>query len=249
MVVAEEAVENRNFNPYKSHWLFSLGFEGLKYEVPFEFAGVEKTISPKDQELWGGRLGIGGELYLGAGFMTATKLEGYYVGTLFARRLNAGPDDEDEEFAFTKRTGQVYGFDLSQSLGYLFNMKTKNPIMDEWTYLTVEPFIEAGIGIARAYNRIHYDYNTGPADTDEGYRHTIEDELVNARFGGGINFTSNQGYFFFMKAYVNTFDITKRKNEIYTRENQQASQRDSFTEKDVKIDPITSYSIGGGYKF
>lgn len=136
-VMQIEVENDRDFNPYKSHWLVSFNFEGLKYEVPFEFAGARKSIKPRDQELWGGRLGIGGEVYLGAGFMTTTKLEGYYVGTLFARRLNAGPDDEDEDVAYTKRTGQVYGVDVSQSLGYLFNFKTKNPFLDEWAFLTV----------------------------------------------------------------------------------------------------------------
>ncbi len=246
-VLTVDTKESKRFNPRKSHWLTSFGFEGLHYETPYEFSGVEKSFQPSKSELWGGRIGIGGEIYLGAGLVTTTKVEGYYVGSLFARRLNAGPQDDDVEFAFTKRTGQVFGVDATQSIGFLFDLKTKHPIMGDWSYLTVQPYAEFGVGQASAYNRIVYDYDTGV--TDEGYRMRVEDQLLNVRVGGGINFTSNTGYFLYLKAHVNTFDITKRKTEEYTRPNGRASTTVSETEKDVKIDPVTTYAIGGGFKF
>lgn len=252
VITTEPDLEDRNFNPYKSHWLVSFGFEGLKYEVPFEFDGKRKNIEPRDQELYGGRIGFGGEMYLGAGLMTTTKVEGYYVGTLFARRLNAGPDDEDEEFAFTKTIGQVWGFDVSQSLSYLFDMKTKNPIMDEWTYLTVEPFIEAGVGVGWAFNRITYEYDLAGSCAecaDEAYKQVVEDSLINARIGAGFNLISSGGYFFYMKAHVNTFDIKERKIETFTKPDGQAGDDNSEKLKDVNIDPVITYAIGGGYKF
>lgn len=261
VITTEPDAKSRRFTPYKSHWLTSFGFEGLKYEIPYEiesvdyeFNGVKENFDERNQELWGGRIGVGGEMYLGAGFMTTTKLEGYYVGTLFSSTKNAGPDEEDEEFAFTKTTGQLWGFEVSQSISYLFDMKTKNPIMDEWAYLTVEPFVEAGIGIGWAFNRFVYEYDTGgpsecPTCVDEAYKQIIEDQLVNARISAGFNIISGSGYFFYMKGTVNSFDITERKVEIYKRENGQAGEDDSTTLKDVNIDPVISYAIGGGYKF
>jgi hypothetical protein len=242
--------EDRKFNPRKSHWLTSFGFETLKYEAPFSFTGAQKNFKPSSQDFWGGRFGVGGEIYLGAGFNTTTKVEAYYVGTLFSRVLNAGPNDEDEEFSYSKRTGQLYGVDVSQSIGFLFNMKTKNPIMDEWTYLTVEPYIEAGIGKAWAYNRVNYNYDTGPAPgSQEGYKASVEDELLNARIGGGVNFTSTSGYFLYLKATVNTFDIVSRKIKQYTRPNHATGTTIENTDKNAKMSAITTYALGGGYKF
>lgn len=250
VVTTEAPKEDRVFNPRKSHWLTSFGFEGLKYEAPFNFKGDQKNFKPSSQDFWGGRFGFGGEIYLGAGFNTTTKVEAYYVGTLFSRVLNAGPNDEDEEFSYSKRSGQLYGVDVSQSLGFLFNMKTKNPFLDEWTYLTVEPYVEAGIGKAWAYNRVNYNYDTGPAPgTQEGYKASVEDELLNARIGGGINFTSNTGYFLYLKATVNTFDITSRKIKEYTRPNHGTGSTVEKADNNAKINAITSYALGGGYKF
>ncbi len=76
--------------------------------------------------------------------------------------------------------------------------------MDEWTYLTVEPYIEAGAGVASAYNRIAYAYDLGTVN--EAYRQTMKDNLVNARIGAGINFTSTSGYFLYLRATHNRYD-------------------------------------------
>lgn len=238
-LIEREVKEDKDFNPRKGHFISGFSFEGMKYDVPFKFEGQKQNFSPKGLELWGGRILIGSEIYLGGGFNTTTKLEGYYLGTLFAR----AQEYKDIKFDFRKTTGQVYGIDLSQAIGYLFDMKTKNPILDEWAYLTVEPFIEAGIGKAYAYSRLNYSYQT---NISESYKHRINDDLVNARIGGGVNFTSNEGYFFFLKATVNKYDILKRKSEISSS---QASLNTSGTEKNVKIDPVTIFAIGGGYKF
>lgn len=248
VMTTEVPKEKRNFNPLESHWVTSYGFEGMKYDTDFNFDGEEKSFSPGEIELWGGRIGLGGEIYLGAGFLTTSKVEGYYNGTLFNRVLNAGPEDDDVEFAYSKITGQVYGIDISQSIGYIFDMKTYNPL-GEWTYLTIEPYVEVGVGRAWSYTKVNYNYNTG-ATTNEGYKKRSEDELVNARFGGGINFTANTGFFFYIKAHVNSFDITKRESEEYKRPDQAPTGTTTSTEStDAKIDPKTTYAIGGGYKF
>lgn len=252
--VETEVETEKKFNPRKSHWLFTFGFENSKYEVipekRFEFEG-RKDFKNDQKELWGGRLGFGGEIYLGAGFITRSIVEGYYMGTLFARVLNGGADAEDVEFAYTKETGQILGGDISQSLGWMFDLKTKNPFMDEMTYLTIEPFIEAGLGKAYAYNRTNYSYDTGttPTSARESYRLRVRDDLLNARVGAGINMTSSAGFFLTLRATVNRYELTQRKIDGFTQPNGQTTTEFNETQKDAKIDPIVIYTLGGGYKF
>jgi hypothetical protein len=241
----QDVAQNGNFNHRASRWLTTFGFEGTKYQTYGDFDGKRKKIGPREQELWGGRLGLGGQLHLGKGFITTTKLEGYYMGTLFSQVLNGGKEDEDVKFAYHKKTGQIYGGDASQSIGYIFDFKTKNPFLDEWTYLTVEPFIEAGVGVAWAYNRVNYRYEL--ANTDEGYKLRVEDNLTNAKVGVGINFTSNDGYFLYMKATQNQYDVTNRKT--YQAMIKNGSRSVSKPEFDDDLKAVTVYAIGGGYKF
>jgi hypothetical protein len=247
--VEAEVEDKKPFNPRQSHWVTTFGFESTKYEVlpdPYVFNG-KKDFSKRNQELWGMRLGFGGEIYLGAGFVTRSMVETFYVGTLFSRVLNGGAEDADVKFAYTKVTGQMLGADASQSLGFMFDFKTKNPFMGTMTYLSVEPYIEAGIGKAYAYNRTNYSYKL--ATTDEAFRLRVRDDLLNARIGAGINLTSNQGFFLALKATVNRYEITQRKIDGYTQENGSARTPISESPKDAKIDPVVIYTLGGGYKF
>jgi hypothetical protein len=248
-VITTEIVDERNFKPRKSHWLTSYGFESMKYDIPVEYNGVKEDFKPYKQELWGGRLGVGGELYLGAGFNLTTKVESFYLGTLFSKVYNAGPYEEAQDFAYIKKTGSVWGVEATQGFGFLFNLKTKNPFLDEWTYLTVEPFVEAGVGRAWAYNRLAYQFNTGASGTDEGYRVRIRDELANTKFGGGINLTSRSGFFLYIKSFVNNFNVISRSITTYSRPDQGVGTTTTDKPKNVKIDAITTYAIGGGYKF
>ena len=244
------------FKSRKSHWISTFGFESSKYEVvpkdcsDCQFSG-RKNFKNGDTELWGGRIGFGGELYLGWGFITRSMVEGFYHGTLFSQILNGGDEAADVEFAYTKKTSQLVGGDLSQSFGWMFDFKTKNPFMDEWSYLTFETFVEAGIGKAWGYNRINYSYDTGTAPTAarESYRLKMRDDLLNARVGGGFILTSKQGFFLNLKATINRFEITQRKLQGFTQENGQASTPISDTQKNASMDPVVIYTLGGGYKF
>ncbi len=246
-------VEDKPFNPREGHWISTIGAEGMSYKLPFDFNGVRKDITPGPQELWGGRIGLGGEIYLGAGFNTTTKVEGYFVGTFFTRSVTGDPEVRNLEFAFTKKTGQVFGGDLVQSIGFMFDFKTKNPFMDQMTYLTMEPFIEAGIGYAQAYNRINYHYNTGRVDGTsqvlEDYRVKVEDGIMNQRVGGGINLISRGGFFLYLRSTVNRYDINKRKISGSQRFDDGGPIKISQDIKNPKIAPVTIYAIGGGYKF
>ncbi len=247
--VEAEIEDTKKFNPRKSHWVSTFGFESTKYEIlpaPYEFNG-KKDFSKRKQELWGMRIGFGGEIYLGAGFVTRSMVETYYVGTLFSRVLNGGTEDANIKFAYTKVTGQMLGADASQSLGFMFDFKTRNPFMGTMTYLSIEPYVEAGIGKAYAYNRTNYSYKLDT--TDEAFKLRVRDDLLNARVGAGINLTSNQGFFLALKATVNRYEITHRKIDGFTQENGSARTAINDSPKDAKIDPVVIYTLGGGYKF
>lgn len=252
VITTEAPRDNRYINHQKSHWITTFGFEGLKYELPFEFEGERRNVRDRDQELYGGRMGVGGQLYIGGGFFTTSTAEGFYVGTLTKNVQVADPNVEDEEAGTFKRTGGLYGVELAQNLGFMFEFRTKNPFMDEWAYLTIEPFVEAGIGVARAYNAVHYQYDTGTSATgvQEKYKKRMSDELTNARVGAGFNLTGRTGFFMTAKVSVNRYDITKRKVDSYAQQDDGTiTNPDTVTQKDVKIDPITVITIGGGYKF
>jgi hypothetical protein len=240
------------FNPRQSHWITTFGFEGSKYrnipEGKYAFEG-KKDFKAGAQEIWGGRLGFGGELYLGKGFLARTMAEAYYMGTLFSRILNGGEEAEDVEFAYTKKTSQLYGFEASQSLGWMFDFRAKNPFMDTYSYLNLETFVEAGVGIAWAYNRTNYQYDTGDTNVQEYYRMRMRDDLVNARVGAGFNLTSTKGFFLTVKATMNNYMVTQRKIDGFREENNQARTVFNDTDKNANIDPVLIYALGGGYKF
>ncbi len=249
MVTETVVEEDKDFKQRKSHWVSTFAFEHSSYELfpsDYEFNG-KKNFDKETNQLWGGRLGFGGEIYLGAGFITRSLVEGYYIGSLFSQVLNGGSQDEDIKFAYTKKTGQILGADVSQSLGWMFDLKTKNPFLDQMTFLNVELFVEAGLGKGWAYNRLNYSYDLGT--TDESIKLRTRDDFTNARTGAGINFTSNQGFFLTMKVTANRYDISKRKIDGYIQENGQGQTTVNESLTDAKVDTVMIYSLGGGYKF
>ncbi len=249
MITETVVEEEKDFVQRKSHWISTFAFEHATYELfpsDYEFSG-KKNFDKETNQLWGGRLGVGGEIYLGAGFITRSLIEGYYIGSLFSQVLNGGDQDEDIKFAYTKKTGQILGADVSQSLGWMFDLKTKNPFLDQMVFLNVEFFVEAGLGKGWAYNRLNYSYDLGT--TDEAIKLRTRDDFSNARTGAGINFTSNQGFFLTLKATANRYDITKRKIDGYIQENGQAETVVNESLDDAKVDTVMIYTLGGGYKF
>lgn len=251
VITTEAPKDDRYLNHYKSHWLTTFGFEGMKYNLPFDFDGAKRNIKERDQEIWGARVGFGGQIYLGAGFFTTSKLEAFYLGTLFTK-AQVSEDVDGVEAGSIKRTSGYYGGDIAQQLGYIFEFRTKNPFLDEWAYLTFEPFVEVGMGIGQSYNKVNYHYDTGTAGSgvQEDYRRTIRDQLTNARVGGGFNLTARSGFFFQARVSVNRYDITKRKIDTYQRNDDDPTIiKGSTTDKNAKMDPVTVFTIGGGYKF
>jgi hypothetical protein len=245
-IVETEIEDDSKFNPRKGHWYTTFGFEAMEYSLPFSYEGEKQRFNPEKRQLYGGRLGFGREFYLGKGFMTSTRLEGYYMGTLFESAKTADPELEDEEVATVKDTGQIYGGDIVQTLSYMWDFKTKNPFMDTWAYLTVEPFVEFGIGKAWAFNKKDYSYNTSIV---EEYDQSYTDELTNSKIGGGINLTSRQGFFLYLKATQNRYDITKRRTKGYFYKNPDTTPTPVNTNTLTSQDPVMVYALGGGYKF
>ena len=237
VITSEMPTDDRYLKHRASHWLTTFNFEGMKYELPFDFEGARKNLRTKDQELYGARLGIGGQIHIGKGLFTTSMLEGFYNGTLFTKSQNAGPDDADEEASNIKRTSGFFGVDVSQSLGYIFEFRTKNPFMDEWAYLTFEPFIEAGLGVAKSYNKVRYNYDTGTGinGVRENYKRTIRDDLTNARIGAGFNLTGRSGFFMQARVTINRYDVTERKIDTYRKLNGQlVSAASSLKTKESK---------------
>lgn len=252
-VMKTEVDEDKEFNIRESHWFSHFAFEGMEYQLPYEYTGVKESFSEERRKLYGGRLGVGGEVYLGAGFMFGAAIEGYYMGTLFEKAKTADPEIDDLDVASSKDEGQIYGGDAVATFSFLWDFKTKNPFMDEWAYLNFEPFIEAGIGKAWAYNKKDYFYDTGAAagtgQVQEAYDVSYSDELTNARVGGGFKLTSRQGFFFFLKATQNRYDITKRRQKGFTQQDDAGQVPVNGTVEGAKIDAVMVYSLGGGYRF
>lgn len=250
-LTTREMKPDRDFTPYASHWIATFGFENMKYPTAYNFKGLRKEFKEDgEQDLWGGRLGFGGQLYLGAGLATTTRLEGYFLGSAFSKSKTAEPD-ANVVYAESQTTGQIFGGDIVQALSFMWDFKTKNPIMGTYHRLTLEPFVEVGVGVAQAFNRAKYRYQTGAGSgttVNESYYRTNEDALSNARIGAGFNITSTTGFFFFAKYTQSRFDITKRRTE--GNETLVGVRTDyPKTEVDAKIDPVSVIAIGGGYKF
>jgi hypothetical protein len=242
--------EEEGFNPRRSHWMTSFGFEAMEYQLPFSYSGVKENFSEEKRQLYGGRLGFGGEVHLGAGFLIGAMLEGYYMGTLFEKAKTADPEIDDLDVAATKDEGQIYGGDLVATLSFLWDFKTKNPFMDEWAYLFVEPFVEAGIGRAWAYNKKDYFYDTGSGSgVQEAYDHSFTDELTNARIGGGLKLTSRTGFYLYLRATQNRYDITRRRQKGFSQQDDAGQTPLTGVLEDSKMDPVMIYSLGGGYRF
>jgi hypothetical protein len=241
-----DLVDPADFNPRKSHWLTTFGFEMVEYRVPLNFVGEKENFQDQRRQLYGGRLGVGGEIYLGRNFNTTTKFEGFYMGTLFESATPVGSEEVSVEFASVKKTGHIWGGEVNQSLSYIFDMKTRNPFMGEMTYLTVEPFIFAGIGMARAYNRLNYQYDNS---INEAYQMRIEDNMTITSWGAGFNFTSNNRYFLYIKATQYSLNITRRTEDGFSRRDGEARVPINRSSRSANTDPVMIYALGGGYKF
>ena len=238
--------DDGKFNPRTGHWIGTIGFETTAYTVPFNFTGAKKTFKEEESRLTGGRLGFGREAYLGAGFLVNARLEGYYMGTLFNSLETASPEFQDVTVAATKDTGQMFGGDAIGHFGWMFDYNTKNPFLGEMAYMAFELFVEAGIGRGRAINGRSYFFK---ATTNEQYKITFEDDFSTQIVSAGFNIHSrSSGSFLYVKASQVSQSITERKIRGSTG-SIAAPTEIKETQTNVDSDPLTVFSIGGGFKF
>ncbi len=244
----EDLSQEERFNHRASHWVSTLGFEYTKYTLPYEFQGAKAKFGEEERELFGGRIGVGREYYLGKGFLFQGRLDGYYLGTLFTQAQTGNPE-VDIEVSATKKTGSAFGGEAVAHLGWMFDFRTKNPFLGEMNYMALEFFAEAGVGAGKDYNRKQYYFEASPA-TSEEYNLIIENKFMTRSLSAGVNILSvNSGAFFFMKATQMTQDISERKFRGVSRPNGQPATRLNGVDKSVAAEQLTLLSFGGGYKF
>ena len=246
----DEMQAESDFNHRKSNWVASFGFEGTRYEIPYEFDGDEANFDTEERELWGGRLGFGRDFYLGGGLIFGARLEGYYMGTLFTDAKTADPEF-DLDVASEKNNGHVYGADAIAHLGWMFDFQTKNPFLGEMTYLAFELFVEAGIGKGKSYQNKNYRFDAAPA-TDERYNMIMEDEFTSAIASAGLNVLSTTtGAFLYLRASRVSQSIDKREIRGKSQPNGQAAVdlSEQSYDKSPDTDPLHIFALGGGLKF
>ncbi len=235
--------EDARFKPRTGYWLGTVGFETTNYKVPFNFTGAKKNFKEEDRRLTGGRIGFGREAYLGAGFLVSGRLDAYYLGTLFNSLETASPEFDDVTVAATKDTGQMFGADAIGHFGWMFDYSTKNPFLGEMAYMAFELFVEAGIGRGRAINGKSYYFK---ALTNEQYKVTFEDDFSTQIISAGFNILSrSSGSFLYVKASQVSQSITER--NVRGNSSVSGAIKDKLTNPDT--DPLTMFSIGGGFKF
>ena len=86
---ASSATDGEPFKSRANHWIFNMGFEGMEYQLPFAYDGTKTDFKEENRALFGARMGLGREYYLGAGFLIGARLDGYYLGTLFTKEKTA----------------------------------------------------------------------------------------------------------------------------------------------------------------
>jgi hypothetical protein len=246
-VAADIDSESETFNHRKSHWTTQFAFENLRYELPFNYDGGQRKFGVKDQDMWGMRMGFGREVYLGGGFLLGARLDGYYLGLL-------AQDDKvvkkaDVTVTSEKRTGQVYGADAILHLGWMFDYKTRNPFLGDMAFMSMELFVEGGVGRGNSYFRKDYFYEV-PTEPRDDYDIIIEDSYTTQRATVGANFLSTtSGFYFTLQATTLTLDVDKRKIRGKQQIDSGGIQAIGPGNGTADLDPITVFTFGGGYKF
>lgn len=244
-IVTNKFDDDAPFNHRKSHWVTNFGFEGTQYKVPFSYVGTKKSYDEESLELQGGRVGVGYEAYMGWGFLLGGRIDGYYMGTTFNRERFA-KNVGNTQVRGEENRAQMYGGDLVGHAGWMFDYKTKNPFLDEMTYMAMELFAEAGVGAGQTYFTKEY-FNRD--SVDELYRGRITESYRSTTVSAGINFLSRTtGFFLNLKVSQMFLDVDETKIKAVRGD----STATTTTNEDINNpdkDPVTIISVGGGYKF
>lgn len=234
------------FKPDKSKWVTTYGFEaqGLPFERNFQGAG--KSFGKKNELLVGPRVGVGRDIYLGAGFTTRTQLDGYFVGSLFEPKKSVTSSDKKAKTSYSQQKGNIWGGEISQILSYTTEFNAPSFMSDHKIKMYFEPFIQAGIGMGKSYYR--FDYTMNANSIDEDYRRVEDNTFVSQKLSLGFNLIGQNGYFFTIQASQVAHQISKSKS-YETMGSNGAFNRRNIDQKDETIDLSYSYFVGGGYKW
>ncbi len=234
------------YNPRKSNWVASFGFEGQGLPVERSFQGQGKSFQDKNELLMGARIGIGRDFYLGAGFNTRTQLDGYFVGTIFEPKKSVTKEDSSASTSFTQKQGNTFGGEISQVLSFITEFNAPVFIGEHKVKMYFEPFIEAGIGIGKSVFR--FDYRMKTSTLDEEYRKVMDNTFISQRLSVGMNFISKSGYFLTLKASQVAHQVSDSKSYEVAGNGGALTRRD-IDEKNETINLSYSYYLGGGYKW
>lgn len=234
------------YNPAKSNWVSTFGFEAQGLPVERNFQGLGKSFQDKNEMLAGARLGFGRDFYLGKGFTTRTQVEGYFVGTLFEPKKSVTSEDKKAENSYSQKDGNIWGGEISQVLSHVSEFNAPNFIGDHKIKMYFEPFLEAGIGMGKTNFRFDYLMNT--QTVAEKYRKVLDNTFLSQKVSIGVNIISNTGYFLTLKASQLAHRITDSKSYEMVGQNGAMSRRD-VDQKDDSVNFAYSYYLGGGYKW
>lgn len=238
--------DEKPFDHRKSHWVSGFGFESTKREIAFDFQGTKKNFTTEDRELYGGRLYAGYEVYVPGGFLIGGGVSAYYFGTAFQDAKEAIDPATNNKFTEENNRAQMLGAEAYGHFGWMFDFKTKNPFLGEMTYMAMELFGEATVGRGESYFRKDYFYETS---VNESYDTIITDTFTSASVSGGVNFLSRtSGFYLTLKATTMLLDIDKQRT---TRANASGGTTSNTvgSVENPDTDPITIFTLGGGYKF
>lgn len=234
------------YNPQKSNWVSSFGFEAQGLPVERDYQGQGKSFVDKNELLAGARLGVGREFYLGAGFFTRTSIEGYFVGTLFEPTKAVTKEDKKATTSYTQKKGNIWGGEVSQTLSYITEFNAPSFIGEHKVKMYFEPFVEAGIGMGKTYFR--FDYTMRTASINEDYRKVLDNTFISQKLSVGMNFISTTGYFLTLKASQLAHQVGESKSYEMAGNGGGMNRRD-IDQKNETINLSYSYYLGGGYKW
>ena len=235
------------YNPRKSNWVSTFGFDAQGLLSKRDFQALNKNFTDKTELLVGPRIGIGREFHLFGGLYTKSTIEGYFVGTLFEPTKKVSGGDSKAKSSYTKKKGNIYGAEAAQSLSWVTEFHIPNYFTENKIKMYFEPFIEAGIGVGKGYYRFNYVFNESTGS--ERYSNTMEETFLSQRVSAGMNFIGTNGYFLTLKTSALNHQVSKGSNMIYAQPNGAGATRSEIDLKNESIKFDYNVFVGGGYKW
>ncbi len=224
-----------------SHWIFYLHADAIKLKPLTQYQMSRKEIVARDEIYFGGGPGIARRWSLGFPLSTITEINGYFWNNseIEAQKPTA-QDLSDYEVMRSEVSDQIYGFQISQSLN--LNIETK--------WFIFGPFVQMGIGMARAKNKLKYRWDTNINTEYEYYSTEINEDIVTQSLSAGIELIGYNGFISYAKVQKNVFTVGTRKTETERIDvGPTAEVKTSANEKINSNQDELSFGVGFGYIF